>query len=623
MRQTLALFAAAALLLGLRALAEPSKAADFVTRHYHVTLDAGSPRILRLSVDSLGAARLDSNPVRAAERPPAAGWRSVARDRGLDYLPIDAPPDAAPPWSFSFADKAMTIRSRFADAAPTDPLVLRFDPKMNHAALLGLMPAAREISLPCLLHLPDLGTFRITADAKSVRMGYDARRFVDEPFVEITFPAATRDRPGVTYTLEVVAIHPKVPGVESDPRYDGFRRNFLNIFQLNPRLRVLANHAASDPAAFTVYKCADVAAAPGLPPLADGLNALDLVRATLDRYLAGMKGYGQVGYRRKMEDADTLDWASQFDALDALPSLLSAACTYATASGDNAWARRNWPRLREWTNQMLSTDRNQNGLLEYGLSGNSGSWSGNGDARPSNWWDQIGFGHEDAYANALAYRALVQLCTLASTLGEGQDAERWSAAARKLKAAYKPAFYNEKTGLLAGWRSADGQLHDYAFTFVTSCAVCWDLLDRDDADRMMTTLLDRLKAANYTNYRLGLPGNLLPIRRADYVTLKKRWGGPETEGGSDTFGVFENGGATHCFAYFTIKALCKLGRKPEARAILHPMLESFAAGDFQGRADDQTGFTKEWKDWQGKCWGYEGFLADGYLTLLAVMDDAR
>jgi hypothetical protein len=30
------------------------------------------------------------------------------------------------------------------------------------------------------------------------------------------------------------------------------------------------------------------------PPLADGLTCLDLIRMTLDRYLAGAKGYGQV-----------------------------------------------------------------------------------------------------------------------------------------------------------------------------------------------------------------------------------------------------------------------------------------------------------------------------------------
>jgi hypothetical protein len=517
------------------------------------------------------------------------------------------------------AESTVTIRSHFVTGAPGDPLILRFDPKVAHATLLGRMPSDRQVALPCVLHVPDHGTFRITCDAADVRLGYDARRFVPEPYVDVTFPAATKERPQLEYRLDVVAVAPVVPADKAE-RYRVLPRHVLNIFQLNPRLRVLANHAASDPVAFTVYKYADLAAAPGLPPLADGLTALDLVRATLDRYLDGMKGYGQVGYRRNMDGADTLEWASPFDALDAYPSLLSAACTVTTAGKSVDWARRRWPKLRAWADHMLATDKDGDGLLEYGLSGNSGSWSGRGDARPSNWWDQIGFGHEDAYANALAYRALTQLAGVAETLGEKEDAARFTAAARKLRAAYLPAFYSKETGLLAGWRSADGQLHDYAFTFVTSCAVCWGLLDRADADRLMTTLLARLKTAGFTDYRLGLPGNLIPIRRADYVTLKKRWGGPEREDGSDAFGIFENGGATHCFAYFTIKALFKLGRPQEARAILHPLMGAIADRAFQGRCDN--GHTKEWKDWQGRCWGYEGFLADGYLTLLAVTDDA-
>jgi hypothetical protein len=586
---------------------------------YHVVFDPAGPRINDLRVDSCGAGA-GAALLKPNSSPAVGTWRRESKDAGRQIEYAVAPGGAgAPPtpsWTFSLAASGFTIRSRFVEGAPGDPLVVRFDPKVAHATLLGRMPAERRVALPCVLHVPDHGSFRITCDTKGARLGYDARRFVPEPYVEVTFPAATKERPQIEYRLDVVSVSPRT----QDQRYRVLPRHFLNIFQLNPRLRVLANHAASDPVAFTVYKYADLAAAPGLPPLADGMTALDLVRDTLDRYLDGMKGYGQVGYRRNMDGADTLEWASPFDALDAYPSLLSAACTITTASKDLEWPRRHWPKLRDWADRMLATDKDANGLLEYGLSGNSGSWSGKGDARPSNWWDQIGFGHEDAYANALAYRALVQLAGVAETLGEKEDAARFAAAARKLRAAYLPAFYSKEIGLLAGWRSADGQLHDYAFTFVTSCAVCWDVVDRADADRLMTTLLVRLKAARFTSYRLGLPGNLIPIRRADYVTLKKRWGGPEREDGSDAFGIFENGGATHCFAYFTIKALFKLGRAEEARAILHPLMDAIADREFQGRC--ASGQTKEWKDWQGRCWGYEGFLADGYLTLLAVTDDA-
>jgi hypothetical protein len=79
--------------------------------------------------------------------------------------------------------------------------------------------------------------------------------------------------------------------------------------------------------------------------------------------------------------------------------------------------------------------------------------------------------------------------------------------------------------------------------------------------------------------------------------------------------------ATGCFAYFTIKGLYQLNRRADAERILHPMLDGYADGNFQGFCDD--GMSKDWRDWNGGCHGYEGLLVDNYLTLLAVFDDVR
>ena len=90
-------------------------------------------------------------------------------------------------------------------------------------------------------------------------------------YVRITFPPATRARRQVEYRWEVAAIYPPVAGIAGDPRFDGFRRNWLSILQLRPDLRVLANHAGSDTAAFCYYEYADIAR--HSPPLAEGLGA--------------------------------------------------------------------------------------------------------------------------------------------------------------------------------------------------------------------------------------------------------------------------------------------------------------------------------------------------------------
>ena len=153
----------------------------------------------------------------------------------------------------------------------------------------------------------------------------------------------------------------------------------------------------------------------------------------------------------------------------------------------------------------------------------------------------------------------------------------------------------------------------------------YGLLDERDANAVMDRLLAKMKDAGFSEFRLGLPGNLIPIRKADYVF--HNWAGareigePSLDDGSDAFQIYENGGATACFAYFTIKALYSLGRVADARRIFYPMLESYAAGDFQGFCDN--GKSKDWRDWKGGCHGYEGLLTDGYLPLLCVLDDVK
>jgi hypothetical protein len=133
----------------------------------------------------------------------------------------------------------------------------------------------------------------------------------------------------------------------------------------------------------------------------------------------------------------------------------------------------------------------------------------------------------------------------------------------------------------------------------------------------MDRLLAKMKEVGYTHFEYGLPGNLIPIRREDYVDPYKFNGASEKEDGSDGFQIYANGGATADFAYFTIEALYKLGRRAEADAILFPMLRAFEEGGFQGTVPHAG--TKDWKSWDGKPSGYEGLLVDGYQTLLAVL----
>ena len=429
-----------------------------------------------------------------------------------------------------------------------------------------------------------------------------------DDFVKVSIPGATAATPHVTYTLEVVDIYPNLPHIAEDPRFDGFRRDWLDTFQLAPRFRTLANHAASDVCAFTVFEYSAVAER--TPPLAPGLTALDLIRQTLDRYLSGMKGYGMAGY-------DPNDKAVQYDYTDTYPSLLIAASDYVRGSKDELWLKQNYPGLKGWATTMLAMDREGTGLLEYPVSGNSGIWDKKFSVHSANWWDNIGFGHLDAYANALAYHSLVGMAELARRANQPDDAQVYAARAKKLRSVYYDTFYNPATGVLAGWKSSDGQLHDYYFTFVNGTAITYGLIPPDKANKIMDRLLAKMKEVRYTQFKYGLPGNLIPIRRDDYLEPRQSWGGGTKADGSDGFQIYENGGATACFAYFTLEALYKLGRRNEADAILFPMLRSFEDGGFQGSSPN--GRSYDWRAWDGRPFGYEGLLVDGYMTLLAAL----
>jgi hypothetical protein len=576
----------------------------YASKYFRVELSQNEPTFLSLSVDSLGQNKLDGN-VMLPLRAPGLHYHVSRAGDTVEYRLHDA--DAKPAWRFTFSETGMVIRSVTTDGNPAEPVVLGFDAAAAHPTLLGMVTDEGDVKLPAVLHFPAHGSFRLTGSGRDPVVVYDASRDHGDNFVRIELPPTTWTwHREIEYQFEVAAIYPDGPGIADDPRYDGYRRDFLSIFQLSPRRRALANNSASDATPITVFEYSMMAER--LPPLAKGLTALDLVRQTLERYIGGMTGYGMVDY--------LLPPRIQWDFLDVYPSLVMAAADYVRATGDKTWNERNYSMLRAWAEKMIEFDTDGDGLMEYPLSGNSGSWPLELSVRPSNWWDTIGFGHKDAYSNALALPAYEGMAALAEAAGRADDAARYRHRAEMLKAVYWKTFYNPATGVLAGWKSADGKLHDYYFTFVNGMAVTYGLVTKEQGNAIWDSLLAKMRAVGYDRFDLGLPGNLIPIRREDYVDLNPRYGGPAKEDGSDGFQIFENGGASACYAYYTIEALRRLGRDKEADAIFYPILKSFKDGGFQGRGPN--GETYDWTDWKGKPNGYEGLLVDNYLTLLAA-----
>ncbi len=576
------------------------------TDYIDAKISLNYPGFEGLSVDSLGKEHFPLVTIIAPTTPPSP-VNAVKHGSQVEFRPFGAHRSKAPTWTIQIKTREIILESHWLPDDPGEPFVINADASVSHLTLLGLLETNGSIQLPAVLHFPDQGSFQIFVrpnDAAS--LGYSATR----KNVKITFPAATREHPILTYNLKVAAIYPKITGIEGDPRFDGFRRDWLNIFQINPQRRLLSNNSGSDSCGYCYYEYADIAN--DTPSLSGGLTAMDMVRQTLDQIIAGAIVCGMPGYTRGHEDHPQA-------TADTLPSFLISAEEYVQSSHDENWLATNYQQIKLWADQMLATDTNGDGLIKYVVSGNSSTWpDGSPPLRPSNWWDTIGFGHEDAYANALAYRALLGMEQFAQQTGHSDDQTRYQAAADKLKANYFTTFYNPATGILAGWRSADGQLHDYYFPWVSGIAIHYGLVPAGKANGIMDRLLSKMQEVGYTNFTLGLPGNLIPVARKDYAHHNLRFGGGTNEDGSDGFQIYENGGATACFAYFTLAALYDLGRINDGDRILFPMLDAFAKGDFQGFGSNRM--SKDWKTWNGDPHGYEGLLNDNYYALLAVLD---
>jgi hypothetical protein len=597
----------------------------YESKFIRLALSPERPQFTYFSTDSLGQSQFEVNPLLENANKSIVRYVSKIKGNSIAWYSHSGE-NTLPVWEAEGRGKEIIFKTHWKKEREAEPFNIVFSQLLNHCTVLGTMKARKEMQFPCLLHFPGMGSFRVYCSDPAVTMFYDACRNLknsispdpkgeyEGKYVKIALPAADARHPDITYTFESVAIYPDLEFIKNDPRFDGFKRDFINIFQLNPRIMALANNSAATACAFVLYLYSDVAKY--TPELMKGFTAMDLIRNTLNRYLGGMKGYGQVGF------AESFGWASKFTSSDSMPSLVISACDYILQTKDNKWAEQNYAGIKGWADEMIATDKDKDGIIEYGVSGNANTWHAREEAdftRPANWWDTIGFGHDDAYSNALAYRSCLLLSEVAARLNKIPDSKYYASFATKLKSNYYNRFYNPATGLLAGWKSSDGKLHDYYFTFVNSIAICYGLIDESQAKRIMKILLSKMKEVGYTDFRLGLPGNLIPIRSEDYTDKNHRYGYGAKEDGSDGFQIYENGGASGCYAYFTIHALFKTGMIEEAKAILFSMLESYKKGDFSGFCHGSE-MSRDWKTWSGECWGYEGFLVDNYHTFLSVFD---
>jgi hypothetical protein len=275
---------------------------------------------------------------------------------------------------------------------------------------------------------------------------------------------------------------------------------------------------------------------------------------------------------------------------------------YLVHSGTPMWVDSFAPQIEEQLARMRARDVDGDGIVESIFrSGISGTfhWS-------TNWYDAVSFGWKDAFSNALLHRALLLLSTALPRLGKpglGGGLTEW---AERLRANYLPAFLNEETGWLAGWRCKKGFLHDYAFLVVNGAAVCCGAVQGNQAASIIRNLWNETLRVGMPDPRLGLPGNLRPIPDDDMIDLMH--GAP--------MGFYLNGGLTHSQSRHFVGALYAVGMTKEADALLEALCE---------RLSDCTAFGGcgsgiDWRYWDGGPCGYEGLLTDQFGILAVALD---
>ncbi|MEX0653881.1 MAG: hypothetical protein WD534_15800 [Phycisphaeraceae bacterium] len=454
-----------------------------------------------------------------------------------------------------------------------------------------------DVALPAMLATDGVGCLLlqlVAGDPQRVRLQVDSHRgsgsvtagivLAPRPSADhcLTIPKGEQEA-----TLELALANLMPDGTREGSELPlGVRRQWGTVFAgFRSEFRGFSNHSASINCHLAQAAPMEVVAHTRRPDV--GPDPIELGRFAVGTALLDGGGYGY--------------WRNLY--LDSDPCLICAAGRLHQARPDVAWLRKIMPGLLEAVARMARTIESNGLLVCRDLSGNAGSfrWS-------TNAFDVVGFGHIDGYVNAWAYRAFRNAAAMLEDLGRGDDAARCREHAAGLKAGYAPALLNPDTGWLAGWRSRDEQLHDYAFTMVNGVAIAFGLLDPPAARRALAGLERLREAVGMTPGRFGIPSNFLPIHHDDHLL-------PRLPGvGQPTFENYTDGALNGWTTAYYLRALSRYDFHDQARRLA----DDLDAGHADGVASGGMGSGVEFRSWEGLPTGYEGTLNGCFATLYAI-----
>jgi hypothetical protein len=597
---------------------------DISTPWYRLVLDKSCPRIVNLSWDSIGQGELGVNFLQESgacpvldpvfQKPMPLGTSTLTRTGNVfQYAPVEVAPGAFEQVSIradergfdlglaAAANHTIMIRGglfRFHFAANETPTTFVGRPSeiMNYVAM------------PAYLAAPDFGTAYIT------RTG-DAAAFYRKPsalfpattyWVDITPQAPTAEdglhvigpKPWhVTTHFAVESLEPLPDLVQGDTRLARFPKYSLNMVQWRPDTGIIGNSVMSVDCGLALLFYAEESVF--APKLEDGISPMALVGASVDRYFQGAPGY-----QMPNRNVCAPDWHSSRETAAYL--VISAWYDVRTIGGTE--------QLKQWLDPLeclanhIEAQSGPDGLIYH-------------HGRGTMWFDTYNMQGADAYCNAADYRAFRCMADLETLAGHSDLAKRYREDADRIEAVYFKLFYNPETGVLAGWRSEDGKLHDYMFPWVNGYAICQGLVPPEKAKAILQVLLAKLDTIGFHSYRLGLPTNLDPMSPADYIPHTS--GAPKQPDGKDTWQVYMNGGATPAFEHYVIQALYETGQSEAAERLLWPLMGSFEKGTFNAGIQlpgqkQRNPVGSAFYTWDGSRGRGEGYLPEDWSGVGAL-----
>jgi hypothetical protein len=481
------------------------------------------------------------------------------------------------------------------------------DSEVTPTVVLGHTDRRGESGLlhpPVLFHAPGQGTLRLTVDRGTAICRSDSCR--PHTLTSLELKTGEIPQPEGDYLLppgefetegELVLYHHPLQIQSSAPAAvsGALRRCSLTAMTYRADTATLSNNGNSMHAPLCMDNWSAVAARLG--DILPGVNALDLLRDSLERWLDGGPGYASGG----MAGNGKNHLAEDEYIMTGTACLLGLA-EFLTRGASRSWLEAYGPQIAHQLALMKARDVDDDGIVEspyrYGMTGGN-QWS-------TGWYDVICFGWKDAFSNALLFRALTLLAAALPRHGRSDLAGGLDDWAAQLKVSYARQFFNERTGWLAGWRCRKGELHDYAFLAVNGAAICSGVIDRKVATEIMHALWNETQRVGMPDARLGLPGNLWPVADADMVDLMR--GKP--------MGYYLNGGCTHSQSRHFVGALYEVGMTREADALLQSLCATLADTTAFGGCNSGV----DWRYWDGAPCGYEGILTDQFGILAVALD---